>query len=151
MGERILIPVSNFSPWSRAITRTLVRIENSADVSVLLLHVFDTETRRTVVKENTEDDTLDALAASRSGVRAASDVLSDADITHEIRGFEAPDLGPAILDVVVDEDVDRIYMYNRKRSPAGKAVFGSTIAYVLSNATVPVVVLPDDATYGEKG
>lgn len=126
-------------------------MEDSADVTVLLLHVFDAETRRALVdKETPEDDTLDALAASRSGVRAASDVLSDADITYEIRGLEASDLGPAILDVVADEDVDRIYMYNRKRSPAGKAVFGSTIAYVLSNATVPVVVLPDDATYGEQ-
>lgn len=126
-------------------------MEDSAGVTVLLLHVFDAETRRVLVdKETPEDDTLDALAASRSGVRAASDVLSDADITYEIRGLEAPDLGPAILDVVADEDIDRIYMYNRKRSPAGKAVFGSTIAYVLSNATVPVVVLPDDATYGEK-
>lgn len=152
MNERALIPVSNFDPWSRAIARTVTTIEEAAQTTPLLLHVFDEETKHMATKtaDLNESDTLDTLAESRSGVRAAGSVLADAGFDYEVHGVECENLGQAILEATTDETVDRLYMYSRRRSPAGKAVFGSTIGYVLSNATVPVVVLPSNATTGER-
>lgn len=148
MPSQALIPVSPFNPWARAIARTLVEIEDADDIQVTLLHVFDNEDKQATLEVTNNESTvnLDKLAELKSGVKTASKILSDAGFEHETKGVESDSLSRGILTVADEEEIDRIYMYNRKRSPVGKTVFGSTIQNVLSNATVPVIVLPADAT-----
>ena len=147
----ILVPIDNFGPWARAIAQQLIEIEQADETHSLLLHVFDEETRQATVSQSYGFDRetgLDTLAKSLSGVQAAGEVLDDAGFEYSAVGISGEDRGSGILSAAEECAASRIYMHSRKRSPTGKAIFGSTIAYILSNATVPVVVLPNDATRG---
>lgn len=148
-NSRLLIPVGNFGPWARAIARCVVEMERAPETDVFLLHVFDEEAEQATADQTEGVDSstdIDALAETLSAVKTAGNVLTAAKFEYSTLGVLANDLGPGILTAATQHDVDRIYMHSRERSPTGKAVFGSTIAHVLSNATVPVVVLPSGAT-----
>lgn len=147
----ILVPIDNFGPWAQAIAQQLVEIEQADEIRPLLLHVFDEETKQAAISQSDafdEGTDLNTLAKSLSGVQAAGEVLDDAGFEYSTVGVSGENLGIGILNVAEECAVSRIYMHSRKRSPTGKAIFGSTIAHILSNATVPVVVLPNDATRG---
>lgn len=48
------------------------------------------------------------------------------------------DHADAIIDTCEQRDCDHVFIAGRKRSPAGKAVFGDVVQNVLLNAAVPV-------------
>lgn len=147
MSGQVLVPVDNFAPWARSVANTVIEMESSDDMSVRLLHVFDEgEHQSTIDNLGIDGDpSLDELAARKSAVSAAKELLNEADFTTDVEGVKSDTPGEAILSVVDERDVDRLYVYSRKRSPVGKAVFGSSNQYLLFNADVPVVVLPADA------
>lgn len=146
--SRVLLPASNHSRWAESVADVVVDTEGDEDVTAVVTHVFD-EAEIASTNENLDIEgraKVDELATRKSGVTAAVDRLSDAGIDTEVRGVEhdgAP--AEAIVDAVETEDADRLYMYSRKRSPAGKAVFGSTLQEVILEARVPVVVVPSNA------
>ncbi|GKZ14562.1 hypothetical protein HAL_24430 [Haladaptatus sp. T7] len=148
MSETILLPLRNYRPWAEAVAGAAAAVESS-DVTALLLYVFDEEERAST-RANIDDDgsmTVDDLAARKSGIVAAREILQDAGVSVEVRGREQVETtADSILTVSDEADVDRLYLYGRKRSPTGKAVFGSTLQRVLLNATVPVTVVPSNVT-----
>ena len=147
MASRVLLPANSFSGWSEMVADVVTDIESVDEITTVVLHVFDDdEVRSTTENLNLGDDPeVDELAARKAGVAAAVDRLENAGVETEVRGrVHEGDLAPAILDAAESEDVDRIYMYSRKRSPAGKAVFGSTLQRLLFEADVPVVVTPSN-------
>ncbi len=145
---RVLLPVSNHSRWAESVAEVVVDTEAAADLTAVVTHVFDEEE---VASTNTNLDIegrakVDELAIRKSGVNAATERLKEAGIDTEVRGVEHEgEPAAAIVDAVDEEDVDRLYMYSRKRSPAGKAVFGSTLQQVILQAGVPIVVVPSNA------
>lgn len=144
MNDTILLSLRNYRPWARTVASVAADVE-SDDVTALLLHVFDDD-ELSSTRENIDSDgsmTVDELATRKSGVVAAKEVLEDASVEVEVRGTER-DAEPAdgILSVAEEANADRLYLYGRKRSPTGKAVFGSTLQRVLLNAPVPVTVVP---------
>lgn len=99
-----------------------------AELEVSLLHVFT---------ENPE-----GVSAPRvSSVRAAVDVFEMHDIEPEIIGTSGT---PAdeIRRVATENDVDLLSLGGRKRSPTGKAIFGSVTQAVILESDRPVICQP---------
>lgn len=148
MSETILLPLRNYRPWAEAVAGAAATVE-SGDVTALLLHVFDGD-ELSSTRENIDSSgsvTVDDLAARKSGIVAAREILQDAGVSVEVRGLEqAETTADSILTVADEAGVERLYLYGRKRSPTGKAVFGSTLQRILLNATVPVTVVPSNVT-----
>lgn len=101
---------------------------NADDHEILILHVF------------TENP--DGIAAPRvSSVRTAVETFEDHGIEPEILGTSG-EPEREIRRVANDNNVDLISLGGRKRSPTGKAIFGSVTQEVILEADQPVVCQP---------
>ncbi|MFT4950176.1 MAG: nucleotide-binding universal stress UspA family protein [Natronomonas sp.] len=90
----------------------------------------------------TEGSDLPEPMATPSRVRAVREVrdyLQDAGISTTIREADVPP-ADGILDLADTIDTDLIVMGGRKRSPAGKVLFGSVTQSVLLNTNRAVAV-----------
>lgn len=98
----------------------------SDETVVYLLHVFT-------------DNQSDASIQQIKGIQDAKERLESLDI--EVRLVERSG-GPAeeIQEYAEEHDVDLICVGGRKRSPAGKALFGSVTQHVILGITKPVLV-----------
>jgi nucleotide-binding universal stress UspA family protein len=72
-------------------------------------------------------------------VRAAGDLLDEAGVEYEVTESSG-DPADAIIDAADESDADLIIIGGRKRSPTGKALFGSVTQTVILNAGRPVMV-----------
>ncbi len=144
----VLLPVTDHGRWTRAIAGVVTDVEDP-DTEAVVLYTFtdeDVDSTTANLDLDADDPDLDVLAARKSGVKEAVDVLTDGGVDATERGEHVEEEnGDGILQVASDVDADRIYLYSRKRSPTGKAVFGSPIQRVLLNSEVPVVVTPSSA------
>lgn len=145
--EIILFPVANHDRWTRTVANVVTNIENQRETRAIVVYRFtDDDLESSVTNlETSEVENIDELAARRSGVKEVVTQLEQNGIDCRVRGVKTTDTdGEAILSIAADVDADRIYIYSRKRSPTGKAIFGSDLQHVLFNATVPVVVIPSN-------
>lgn len=78
-------------------------------------------------------------------MKAGIDVLEAAGVPYTVHGVEHENQAEAVLAIAEDLAIDRIYLFNRRRSPAGKAIFGSALRDVIIGASVPVVVTPRES------
>ncbi|MFC4542456.1 universal stress protein [Halosolutus amylolyticus] len=142
--DTILVPVPGHDKWSKETAEVLADIET--DPEVFLLYTFtdeDVSTTSDNLGQSPESVDLDELASRKSAVRMASRALETAGIETNVVGASGDeDRGDAILSTIDDVDADRAYIFSRKRSPVGKAVFGSAIQDVLFESPVPIVVVP---------
>lgn len=124
------------------LAETVREVATPADATVVLAHVFtsseydDALTRLEFDRTGSEIDP-DEVAARHSTILDLRSALEDADVDHEIRGAVGKH-GPTIVDLAERTDADRVVVGGRRRSPAGKAVFGSTAQEVLLSAPCPV-------------
>lgn len=148
MSSTVLLPVKNHARWARRVAEVVVDIEDE-DTEAVVLHVFDDDEVESTRKNLDTGGTLSVndLASRKTGVNAAADVLTDGGFDATPHGVRHDDrTADAILDAAESVDADRVYLYGRKRSPAGKAVFGSTVQRVVLNAGVPVTIVPATST-----
>lgn len=85
------------------------------------------------------NENLDDLQGLPDTADLAVDALCEADIETDIHDVIG-DPATAIVDVADDYDVDSIVVGARRRSPVGKAVFGSVAQAVILGADRTVVV-----------
>lgn len=126
---RVLLPVDTNESRARAQADYVAELpEAETAVEAIVLHVF------------TEDEASEPRDVTRVGsVRRARERLDDAgvDVTLLEDSLDAVD---NILAYADEYDVASIVLGGRKRSPAGKAMFGSVTQSVIYDTDRPVVV-----------
>ena len=80
-----------------------------------------------------------ASATQIGSVRAVEDLLADRGVEFDVADTSG-DPADVILDVAEDIDADLVVLGGRRRSPAGKALFGSVTQSVILHADRPVMV-----------
>jgi nucleotide-binding universal stress UspA family protein len=102
----------------------------------------DADEKRVTIIHSFIDNPSGASATQIGSVREATDLLEEHGI--EVRVTESSgDPADQILDAAEDEDADLIVVSGRKRSPTGKALFGSVTQSVILKADRPVMVAGD--------
>lgn len=117
-------------------------IATPTDAEVYLLHVFDPEEveelKERMDVSRSGDPPLDTLARRDSAARAVGGRLEERRVGHEIKGAKGENVGARVIEFSDDVGADLIIVGGRKRTPAGKVVFGSTAQSVMLNANCPV-------------
>ena len=140
--ETLLLTVgSNAGDRVDELTTAVLDVARPTAASVVVLHVFDDDdfdaaTRR-LEYDPADPPSPSAVAARLRVVRTIVDALDDAGVDHDVRGAVG-DRAESILRAADAHDADVVYVGGRKRSPTGKAVFGSTAQQVMLNAPCPV-------------
>jgi len=101
------------------------------------------EKRVTVIHSFT-DNPSGASASQLASVRHATDFLEERGVDFEV-AESSGDPADQLLEVAEEEDANLIVVAGRKRSPTGKALFGSVTQTVILNADRPVMVAGDAA------
>ena len=117
---------------------------------VTLAHVFTSggyeDVRERLEFEPDDEVTPDIVARRSVAVRDLSSLLDEADIDYVVRGrtVDSGEVGEGIVDLAEEIDADLVVVGGRKRSPTGKAVFGSTAQEVMLEAPCPVTFVRDE-------
>lgn len=126
---------------------TAVNLAEPADATVVLAHVFGEDDFRSVLDRLNYDPTgeidPDEVASRHATVRRLAATLAEAGIDYEIRGVVG-ESGKTIVGVADEVGADQLIVGGRKRSPTGKAVFGSTAQEVLLAAPCPATFVRGD-------
>ena len=123
----VVLAVDDDEERARAQAETVVGLDWDV-IEVTVLHVFT---------HNEEGATVGQLASAR----AARDVLKAADVEVSLVG-DSGDPDERVVANADRTDADLIAVGGRRRSPTGKAVFGSTSQSVMLTADVPVLYCP---------
>ena len=125
-----------------------IDIGAAADARVVLVHVFtDEEYRESLdaleIDMSAEEATPGDVARRHTTTRELGKMLDEAGMVYEVRG-SVGEHGTEIVRTARDVDADLVIVGGRKRSPAGKAVFGSTAQEVMREAPCPVTFVRAD-------
>lgn len=129
------------------LARVAIDIAGPAGATVKLAHVFSKESygeiREKLDFDKDAEVTPDDVAKRHVTIRDLGDALDEAGVDFTWHGTIG-EKGEEVVSLAEDLDVDLIIVGGRKRSPAGKAVFGSTAQEILLNAPAPVTFVRGD-------
>lgn len=125
-----------------------IEVAAPAGATVVLGHVFTpSEYQDTLDKlsfdTQAEEVSPDDVATRHATIRNLAKMFDGAGVDYEIRGAVG-DHGKAIVDLAEEVTADRVIVGGRKRSPTGKAVFGSVAQEVMLSAPCPVTFVRAD-------
>ncbi|PAU85554.1 universal stress protein [Halorubrum salipaludis] len=119
-----------------------IAVAEPAGAEIVLTHVFSDEEfegvkSRLGIEETSEKSTPDAVAERHTTTRELSMALDEAGVSHTIRGAVG-DHADEVVEAASAVDADRVVVGGRRRSPTGKAVFGSVAQEVILSSPCPV-------------
>lgn len=125
----VLIGIDDDEDRALAQAEAVLDLPEAGDrISVHLCHVF---------QDNPEGASVNQLSA----IRRASERLEESGVTCQ--QYEASgDPSEELLAAADSVDADLICLSGRKRTPAGKAVFGSVTQKVILSGEYPVLTVP---------
>jgi len=146
--ETLLLAVGpNDASRIEELARTVIDIAGPAGADVVIAHVFTDDEYETAVDrlefEAVAEADPDDVADRHTTVRELEEQLVEAGIESTVRGAVG-DHGDEIVALAEDIDADLIVVGGRKRSPTGKAVFGSTAQEVMLSSPCPVTFVRGD-------
>jgi len=152
--ETLVVAVGpNDDSRTEELTRAIIDIAEPVDASAVLLHVFTESAYEEGVDEagftDEERPSATDLAARLEAIDDLAAELEAAGVSYGIRGA----IGAESETIIGETDAvggDLLYLSGRKRSPTGKAVFGSTAHRIMMNASCPVLFVREDV-YGADG
>lgn len=116
-------------------------LASPVDTTVIVVYLFDsdshTETIQTISENPDEYLGPDDLASQMDLVEAITDRLEASSIDYEVRATTGTK-GDGVVDIATEMKTDRVVIGGDRRSPTGKALFGSRVQNVLLNAPCPV-------------
>jgi nucleotide-binding universal stress UspA family protein len=147
--NRLLVVVDD-SEAHRRILEKVGTIAAGVGCEVIVLDIVDenefTGSVQRQASRGRQGESFDEVTtrAATNAQELADEVLADKDIEYEVLGVvgKVPD---DILTVAEKQGCDHIFVTGRKRSPAGKAVFGDTAQSVILNFDGPVTILTDNS------
>lgn len=124
------------------LSRAIIDVAKPTGATVVLLHVFSEDAYESGVADAGFDPddppSPDELASRLEGIDGISAALGEAGVDYEVEGTIGNERA-AILRETADADADLLYVGGRKRSPTGKAVFGSTVHGLMMDSPCPVL------------
>lgn len=145
--ETILVAIGqDDEDRAKRLGEATIDVAGPTGAHVVLAHVFTQREYDEVVDrlDFSAGDRPDPSAVAERHVetRTIAQSLDAAEIDYEIRG-SVGDRGEAIVSLAEDVGADRVLVGGRRRSPAGKAVFGSTAQEVMLSSPCPVTFVQD--------
>jgi nucleotide-binding universal stress UspA family protein len=140
MPRRILIPVDE-SPQAREAVRHASAVHSGDDL--VLLHVIEYSESITNPERGGRKQAEGWYAkAQQDAEELFEELLADIDHDGDITTATV-DGSPSgeIIDYLTDHDIDQVVIGGRRRSPTGKAVFGSITQKVTLSAPCPVTIV----------
>ena len=129
------------------LVQTVTDIAGPTGADVVIAHVFSDEEYENVVDrldfQSVGEADPDDVADRHSTVRELRTRLDDAGIGYSVRG-SVGDHGAEVVSLAEDTNADLVVVGGSKRSPTGKAVFGSVAQEVMLNAPCPVTFVRDN-------
>ena len=114
---------------ARALANGIVTLPGSEETTVVLVHSFD---------ENPEGASVDQVGS----VRRARELLEEHGV-EVVLDESSGDTAEGLLAAADEHDASLVAVAGRKRSPTGKAVFGSVTQDVILSTDLPVLVCSD--------
>ncbi|MFB6244551.1 MAG: universal stress protein [Halobaculum sp.] len=110
-----------------------------AGAALTLVHVFETQAEVDEARDQIglSDGSVADVVRRLDSVRRVKKALEEEGVTVDVDG-RVGDPGDAVSAVVDEVGANRLVVGGRDRSPAGKAVFGSTAQDLLLSAPCPV-------------
>jgi nucleotide-binding universal stress UspA family protein len=134
---RVLVPIDDNEGRARRQASFVADLPAADEkVEAHLLFVF---TKGTGTKDVPEELQRFNSAERVASVRRAEEILEDAGVDFHLLE-DSGEVTDDIIDAAEDIDADLIVLGGRKRSPAGKVLFGSVTQEVLLEADRPVTV-----------
>lgn len=131
---------------AKRLAETVIDVAEPTGATVVLSHVFTDREFDQVVDRLDFDpsDSPDAsdVASRHVTTRTIAQSLDAADVDYEIRG-SIGERGETIVELAKAIEADRVVVGGRRRSPTGKAVFGSTAQEVMLSSPCPVTFVRD--------
>ena len=125
-----------------------IDVAKPTGATVVLGHVFDRDQYQKKLDDLAFDTIADEVdpddvAERHSTIRELVARLDEEGIDYEIRGAVGPH-GESIVELAEEIHADRVIVGGRRRSPTGKAVFGSTAQEVMLSSPCPVTFVRAD-------